>query len=138
MNSNKFFLGGIVGGVVYFLLGYLFYGLLLKSFFDANATPTDMSKMIWWALIVGNLLVGFLLSYIIGKANASSMGSAAGIGFVVGLLMALSFDLMMYAMGSGMGNMKAIAVDAITAAVMSTIAGAAIGWVYGMGKKSAA
>lgn len=138
MNPSKFFLGGIVGGVVYFVFGYLFYGLLLKSFFDTNATPTDMSKMIWWALIVGNLVMGFLLSYIIGKANASSMGSAAGIGFVIGLLMALSFDLMMYAMASGMGNLKAIAVDAITAAVMSAIAGAAIGWIYGAGKKSTA
>jgi hypothetical protein len=138
MNSSKFFLGGIVGGIVYFFLGYLFYGLLLKSFFDANATPTDMGKMIWWALIVGNLLMGFLLSYIIGKANAASMGSGAGIGFVVGLLMGFSFDLMMYSMGNGMSNLKAIGVDAITAAVISAIAGAAIGWVYGMGKKSAA
>src|SRR5574338_258604 len=126
MNSNKFFLGGIVGGVVYFVLGYLFYGLLLKSFFDANATPVDMSKMVWWALIVANLLAGFLFSYIIGKANATGMGSAAGIGFVAGLLMALSFDLMSYSMGNGMANLKAIAVDAITGAVMSAIAGAAI------------
>lgn len=138
MNSNKFFLGGIVGGVVYFFLGYLFFGLLLKSFFDANATPTDMSKIIWWALIVANLLYGFLFSYIIGKAKAYSIGSAAGIGFVVGLLIALSNDLLQYSMSSSMGSFKVIAVDALTTAVMAAIAGAAIGWVYASGKKSEA
>lgn len=138
MNSNKFLLGGIVGGVVYFVLGYLFYGLLLKSFFDANATPTDMSKIIWWALIVANLLFGFLFSYIIGKAKAASIGAAAGIGFVVGLLMALSTDLLQYSMSMNTTSFKVIAVDALTTAVMSAIAGAVIGWVYGMGKKPAA
>ncbi len=138
MNSNKFFTGGIVGGVVYFVLGYLFYGLLLKNFFANNGMAVDMSKMVWWAMIVANLVFGFLISYIIGKANVSSMGSGAGIGFVVGLLMAVSFDLMMYATGGGTGSLKAIAVDSITAAVMSAIAGAAVGWVYGMNKKPAA
>lgn len=137
MNSNKFFLGGIVGGIVYFILGYLFYGLLLKSFFDQNGMPTDMSKMVWWAMIVANLIMGFLFSYILGKAKVSSMGSGAGIGFVVGLLMALGYDLMMYATGGTMSSFKVIAVDAITAAVMSAIVGAAIGWVYGMKKTSA-
>lgn len=117
MNSNKFFLGGIVGGIVYFILGYLFYGLLLKSFFDQNGMPTDMSKMVWWAMIVANLIMGFLFSYILGKAKVSSMGSGAGIGFVVGLLMALGYDLMMYATGGTMSSFKVIAVDAITAAV---------------------
>lgn len=139
MNSNKFLLGGIVGGVVYFLLGYLFYGLLFKSFFDSNATtPIDMSKMVWWALIVGNLVFGLLLAYIIGKAKISSMGGGAGFGFVAGLLMALSFDLIMYATGGGATSLKAIAADSIITAVMSAVVGAAVVWVNGMGKKSAA
>jgi len=36
MNSQKFLVGGIVAGILFFLLGYVFYGLLLKSFFDEN------------------------------------------------------------------------------------------------------
>jgi hypothetical protein len=134
MNSSKFFIGGIVGGIVYFVLGYVIYGLLLKNFFADNGMPTDMSKMIWWALIVGNLAAGFLLSYIIGKSNASGMGGGAGIGFVVGLLMCISFDLITYSMGQGTNSLKAIAVDAAAAAVMSALVGAAVGAVYGMRK----
>ena len=136
MNSNKFLIGGIVGGVVFFALGYVFYGLLLKSFFADNGMSVDMEKMVWWALIVSNLAFGFLLAYILGKANASSMGGGATIGFVVGLLMGLSYDLMMYAMGGGM-NFKGIAADVVTGAVLSAIAGAAIVWVGSMGKKAA-
>ncbi len=137
MNSNKFLLGGLAGGVVYFVLGYVFYGLLLKKFFDENGMMVDMDKMIWWAMIAGNLAAGFLFSYIIGKANASTMGGGAAVGFVVGLLMALGFDLTMYGIGHGMSGLKPIAVDVAVSAVITAIAGAVIGWVYGMGKKAA-
>ena len=137
MNSNKFLLGGFVGGVVYFVLGYVFYGLLLKKFFDENGMATNMDTMVWWAMIVGNLAAGFLFAYVIGKAKASTMGSGASIGLIVGLLMALSFDLIMYGIGHGMTEFKAIAADVVVAAVISAIAGAAIAWVYGMGKKAA-
>jgi hypothetical protein len=133
MNSQKFILGGIVGGILYFLLGYVFYGTLLKSFFDENGMAVDMTKMIWWAMAVGNLAGGFLLAYIVGKANANGAGSGAGVGLVVGLLMQLSFDLIMYGIGKGM-TMQAIAADVAVGAVMSAIVGATIGWVYGMRK----
>src|SRR5260221_11755549 len=96
MNLQKTILGGIVGGIVYFLLGYVLYGLLLKKFFDENGMAVNMDAMVWWAMIVSNLAAGFLLAYILGKANVSSAGGGAGTGFVVGLLMAVSFDLAMY------------------------------------------
>lgn len=139
MNSNKFIMGGIVGGAVYLILGYVIFGLILKNFFDSNVTPTDMSKIIWWALIVANLFAGFLLSYIIGKAKAATMGAGAGTGFVLGLFMTLSVDLLLYSMNNNvMNNLKVVAVDALATAVMSAIAGAVIGWVYGLEKKPAA
>ena len=80
MNLQKTIVGGIVGGILYFFLGYLVYGLLLKSFFEKNGMAVDMDKMVWWAMIVGNLAGGFLLAYILGKANASSASAGAGIG----------------------------------------------------------
>lgn len=138
MNSNKFLIGGIAGGVVNFFLGYLFYGLLLKKFFADNGMSVNMDTIVWWALIVANLVTGFLFSYIIGKANVSSAGGGAGVGFVVGLLFALSLDLMMYSFGQGMKEFKGIAADILTSAVISAIVGAVVGWAYGMGKKAAA
>ena len=39
MNTSKFVLAGIAGGVVIFLLGYLTYGMLLMDFFTTHADP---------------------------------------------------------------------------------------------------
>lgn len=138
MNLQKLAIGSVAGGVVYFLLGYLCYGVLLKDFFDSNTNPNfvaDMEKMTWWALILGNLFSGALLAYIFGKANVSTAGGGASTGFVVGLLVALSFDLIMYGVLHST-TIKAVAADVAVSAVMSAIAGAVVGWVLGMGKKA--
>ncbi len=36
MNTQKFLVSGIVGGIVSFFAGYLIYGLLLMDFFAKN------------------------------------------------------------------------------------------------------
>lgn len=136
MNLQKTIVGGIVGGIVYFLLGYVFYGLLLKSFFDSNGMAVDMDNMVWWAMIVANLAAGLLLAFILGKAKATTMGAGAGTGFVVGLLMAVTFDLSMYAIGHGMST-TGIAADVAVSAVVAAITGAVIAAVSGMGNKAA-
>ena len=138
MNSQKFIVGGIVGGILFFVLGYVFYGLLLKNFFDSNGMAVNMENMVWWAMIVGNLASGFLLAYILSRANVSTAGGGATTGFVVGLLMSLSFDLMMYGIGHGMTEMKGIAADVAVSAVLTAIIGGVIGWVMGMSKKTVA
>ena len=137
MNSQKFIVGGVVGGILYFLLGYVFYGLLLKSFFDSNGMAVNMDNMVWWAMIIGNLAGGFLLAYILSKGSVSTAGGGAGTGFVVGLLMSLSFDLVMYGIGKGM-SLKGVAADVAAAAVMTAIIGAVVGWVLGMSKRTVA
>ena len=137
MNSNKFLLGGIAGGIVFFLLGYVFYGLLFKDFFAGNGMDANMDNFVWWAMIAGNLASGFLFAYILSKANVSSAAGGASIAFVAGLLMSLGFDLVMYGVGQGLSTLKGLAADVAISAVMSAITGAVIGWVYGMGKKAA-
>ena len=139
MNSQKFLLGGIVGGVVFFILGWVVYGMLLKDFMASNLTTMrPQSDMVWWALIVGQLAGGFLFAYIIGKANATSAGAGAGVGFLVGLLLCLSYDLTIYATSTAIATLKGVAADVAVSAVMSAIAGAVIGGVMGMGKKAVA
>ncbi|MBK5272263.1 MAG: hypothetical protein JJE22_14740 [Bacteroidia bacterium] len=141
MNSQKFLVGGIVGGIVYFLLGWLIYGMLLRDFMSNNMSAPGIMKadadMIWWALIVGNILMGFLVTYVLSKAKATSAGAGAGVGFVLGLLMSLSYDLIMFATSNVMSSLKGLAVDVAVSAVMSAIVGAVIGAILG-GKKAMA
>jgi hypothetical protein len=140
MNSQKFIVGGIVGGIAYFILGWLIYGMLLKDFMAANYSTSMRpdAETIWWALILGQVAAGFLLAYVIGKAGATSAGAGAGVGFVVGLLVCLSFDLTMYGISTTVTSLKGLAADVAASAVISAIAGGATGWVMGMSKRTVA
>jgi len=140
MNSQKFIVGGIVGGIVYFLLGWLVYGMLLKDFMANNLSNSMRpdADTIWWALILGQLAGGFFLAYVVGKAGATSAGAGAGVGFVAGLLVCLSYDLTMYGVSTTISSLKGLAADVAVSAVMSAIVGAVVGWVMGMSKKTVA
>jgi len=143
MNTKKFLIGGLVGGIVYFLLGYLFYGTLLADFFHNNAgtaTGVDrgMDNLEWWALVLGNLLSGCLLSYIFVKSNVRSAGAGLLTGAAIGLLVAAAYDLVSYGVTNLMTTTGMFA-DIGTFTVMSAIAGAFVGWVCGfVGKVPAA
>ena len=76
MDIKKLLMGGIVGGILYFGLGYLIYGNLLASFManhPGTATGVDraMADYQFMYLIIGNLAMGFLLAYIFGKSNVN-------------------------------------------------------------------
>ena len=139
MNTNKFIVGGIIGGVAYFLLGWVVGGMLLMDFMSSHTTEAGKAvmrgeaDMVWWALIVANLLMGFLVSYILSKAGVKSAGGGAMVGLVVGLLLAGSFDLMMYAQ-TDMGDTTMIAVDVLASALVSAVVASVIGWYLGKGK----
>ncbi|MBK7409351.1 MAG: hypothetical protein IPJ40_15695 [Saprospirales bacterium] len=99
MKTSKLLMAGVAGGVTYFILGFLLYGLLLMDFFTKNAT-NDVSRgdgMVWWSLILGNLFVGFLLAYIFGQwaSIKNFMGGLMG-GAIVGFLFSGAIDFSMY------------------------------------------
>lgn len=140
MNTKKFLIGGISGGIVYFLLGYLFYGNLLSDFFMKNAGSATgvgraMDQFVWWSLALGNILGGCLLAYVFIKSNISSAGSGLVTGAVVGLLVASSYDFISYAT-SNLMKTTGVLGDIGTFTVMSAIAGAVVGWVCGLIGKS--
>lgn len=141
MNTKKFLIGGIVGGIVYFLLGYLFYGKLLSDFFMKNAgtaTGVDrvMDQFVWWSLVLGNIFQGCLLSYVFVKSNVSSVGSGLVTGGAVGLLAAAAHGFIMYGVSNLMTTTGMLG-DIGTFTVMSAITGAVVGWVCGLiGKPS--
>ena len=144
MNTNKFLIGGIIGGIANFLLGWLVWGILLMNFMKEHTTEAGKAvmradeNMIWWALIVANLLLGFLISYILNKAGVMSAGSGAVIGAVVGLLMSAAINLFNYAFMDLSDSATTMVVDMIASTVVTAIVGAIIGWYNGRGVKAAA
>jgi hypothetical protein len=138
MNTNKFFIGTLVGGIVFFFLGYLIEGLAPRVFQPPhNGRPgihETNDDIIWWALILGNLASGALLSYIFLKlGNIGSFGSGASTGAAIGLFVALSMDLIRYAVENSF-DMTAMIVDVLVGIVMYAIAGGVIAALIGKGK----
>lgn len=139
MNTNKILLGGLAGGVVFFILGYVFYGLLLMDFFTANSG--DLGKLMketptWWALILGNIFWGLLLAVIFGRwAGVSTFVGGLKAGAIIGVLAALSFDLTQFSTMNGM-SLTGVIVDVLVATAMTAIAGGVVGMVLGSGKSS--
>ncbi len=143
MNTQKFLVSGIIGGIVSFFAGYLIYGIALMDFFAKNGgadsgvmRPQD--QMIWWSLILGSLFQGLLFSYIFNRwASITTLSAGATAGAVLGLLIMAAHDFIMYAT-TNITNLTATIVDIIAGAVLGAIVGAAVGLANGMGTKKAA
>ncbi len=138
MKTSKILLGGIAGGLAFFLLGWVVYGMLLMDYTTANnnqCSMRPMQEMIWWAMIISNLAFGFLLSVVFSWSNTTSVMAGVKVAVIIGLLISISMDLSSYAMTSMFSNFTAVFVDIIAFTVMSAITGAVVALVMGMGKK---
>ena len=143
MNTNKFLVGGIIGGIANFLLGWLVWGMLLMSFMQEHTTEVGKAVMrgedgmVWWAMIAGNLLWGFTLSYVLAKSGVTSAASGATMGAIFGLLVSASINCFMYAQMNAWDT-TSIGVDVVANTVVGAVVGGIIGWYLGMGKKATA
>lgn len=140
MNTNKILLAGLAGGIATFIGGFVIYGIGLRPFFESHTTDAALKlvkePMIWWAMIAGNLVWGMLLAYIFGKwASISTFRGGAKAGALIGFLVALSSDLMMFSMND-FSDITATLVDPLANAALTAIAGGVVGWVLGMKKEN--
>lgn len=143
MNTSKFLMGTLAGGVAFFFLGFLGYAVIFDSFLQAHAGSAtgvhkEVEDMAWWALILGNLLHGALFAYIYLKwANIKTFGAGFSGGIVVGFFVSLGMDFVFYATSNMMDLTGAIA-DGIIYTVICGLAGGIVGLTLGMGKEQAA
>lgn len=135
MNAKKLLIGGIVGGIGYFLLGWLLYGNLLIGYFKDHLGPIPdyyrQPPLIPY-LIVGNLGLGFLLSYIFVKAKINYFGSGFIVGGFVGFFMSFGGDFVQYSTTLLISRTYIIA-DVATFTVISAITGAIAALASGTG-----
>lgn len=135
--NTKVLVGGIVGAIVMFLLGWLIYGVLMGSMMEDMPEPTSMG-LLWF--FIADLAVGLLLAYIYTKwAGISTAMGGAKAAIIIGLLMAIWVDGFamgmpeMYAEGYQM-TIPMMLMDVVIQVVIVAAAGAAIGWYLGRGK----
>ena len=134
--NMKILRGTVFGGITFFVLGWLIYGLLLMDFMSANSDTSIMrpeSEMIWWAMILSNLIMALVVTLILNWSGASKPVDAIKIGALIGFLICLGIDFSMYSMTT-MYNMTAIIVDAIVTTIMVGITGAVIVLTWGKSK----
>jgi hypothetical protein len=128
----------VAGGIAFFVLGGLIYEVVLGGFYQANlgsATGVLRNMPIGWALVVSQLGLAAVVTYVFVHADVTTAAAGLKTGTIFGLLfgIAIAFDL--YAI-TNWSNITVAFVEPIVTAVRMALGGAIIGWVLGLGKTS--
>ncbi|MBK8056034.1 MAG: hypothetical protein IPK35_22885 [Saprospiraceae bacterium] len=124
MSAKNLIISSVVGSLVYFLLGWVFYGMLFTNIYP----PSDNQNMVF--VYLGCLTFCVLVSYIFLQwAGISDLTSGAKAGGIIGLLYGAGMNFFMYS--NMAANYQNIITDIIINAVMGAITGAVIALVIG-------
>ena len=132
--NNRVLVGGLIGGVCFFVLGFLVYGMAMADTMEANMLPNlnrPQAEFQWAFLILSNLAFGFMVAYILDKANAAGFSSGATIGAIVGFLLGLGINGALYATTFYWNSPTGLFIDTIVTAIIGAIVGGVVGWYYG-------
>ncbi|SEQ85945.1 Protein of unknown function [Hyunsoonleella jejuensis] len=127
MKTKNFLIAGIVGGIVDFLLGWLFYGII---FINTFPQPEESSTTMLF-IFLGCLTFGLFVSYIYTRwAQISTAATGAKAGAIIGLLIGIYYNFFNLAMQPE-ATIELAALDVGISIVMTAIIGAVIGAVNG-------
>ena len=135
---RKMLIGTVAGGVAFFLLGSLIYEVLLGGFYRANlgsATGVLRELPIWWAMLVSQLALAAVVTYVFLHANVATASDGLRTGAILGLLLGITMSFDLYSV-TNWSNMTVACVEPFVWAVRTALAGAVIGWTLGMGSSS--
>lgn len=118
VNMTRCALASVAGGLVYFVLGWIVYGMIIQD-------PGAAEEPILWSIGVGSVFLGAVLALVLGwrgsTGPADAFKAAAGFGVLLGL--AVGFSLM--------GTMEASGLDTWTV-LRDTVIGALMYGVVGV------
>ena len=124
MNAKNFIVGGIVGGIVDFLLGWVFYGMLFTNIYPQN----ENTKLEF--IFLGCMTFGFFISLIFTKwAGITNIMSGLKAGALIGLFYGLSMNFFMYS--SQEVNYQILGLDTVVNVLMGAGVGAIVALVLG-------
>lgn len=126
MNVKNFIVGGIVGGVTDFLLGWLVYGIILH-----DATAETAGKENLPIIFAGCLSFGFILSFVFSQGEGvNNWMSGMKMGAVIGVLMNLWYGFF-HAMYDETVDIKMMAMSAVITLITAGIVGGVVATVNG-------
>jgi hypothetical protein len=125
--NKKILIGGIAGGILFFLLGWLIYGILLMDYMDQHAglkpaSDRGEADMQLTYIFAGYLLHGILLAYVLVRSNVTTIVDGMVTGAIIGLLVTSSMDLTIYGT-TYLLSKHSILADIIAATAISAITG---------------
>jgi hypothetical protein len=124
MNVKNFLVSGVVGGIVNFLLGWVFYGMLFKDIYPEGENMNLLFTFL------GCMTSGLFIAYIFTKwAGITNPVTGIKAGAVIGFFTSLSMNLFMYS--NRTLNYQNMALDVIITIVISAFMGAVIAFVNG-------
>lgn len=143
----KFLFTALITAIVLFILNSVAYLVFLKNFFQAHPAvskefmsqlyrPND--QLLWWAIIVSAVAIGFLVTTVIYWSGARSFAAGLGAGLIFGFLLLCSVDFGLLSSTNNFTTAGAIAdlvCSTTTVAIASAVSAAdrwsiANGWYY--------
>ena len=135
--NMKLLRGTVFGGIFFFLLGWMLYGILFMDFFSARmnqcANKPD-GEMIWWAIIVSNFVTALLLTLILKWSGAKGILDGLKTGAIFGILLSLSLDLSFWSMTTMYNNFWTLLADVAVNTFMLAVVGMLIVLLWGKEK----
>ncbi|MFM9826923.1 hypothetical protein [Flavobacterium sp.] len=124
MNAKKFLVSGIVGGIVNFLLAWLFYGIVFESQFPIIEGEVMNMQMI----TAGSLITGLFIAYIFTKwAHINIWMTGIKAGAILGLFLGLYWNLFINVKKATEDiNWQVFGLDTVLTIVMTALTGATI------------
>ncbi|MBE0655782.1 MAG: hypothetical protein IH594_18420 [Bacteroidales bacterium] len=133
----KILRGTIFGGIAYFLLGWLVYGILLMDYFSSytnTCANRPEGEMIWWAIILSNLLGALFLSLFLDRSRASRMADGLKTGGVFGALFTATINFSFWSMSIMYSSLLPLLVEILVSAIVYAIVGMIIVLTWGKAK----
>ncbi len=127
MNTKRFLVSGIVGGIVNFLLGWLLYGIVFTNQFPVEEGEVMNIPMI----ISGSFVTSFFVAYIFTKwTHITNFMTGIKAGSIIGLFLGLYWNFFINVKKAteeinwgvfGLDTVLTIIITAITGAIIAQV-----------------
>jgi hypothetical protein len=133
--NTKTIIAGVIGGIAFFLLGWLIWGMLLVDTMDQYSNTACMKpdeEMNMAYIAVASLVWGFLYAYIFSNwTGFKTFTSGLLPGALINMMVGLAWDLSLLSMTTMITNTTVVGIDIAANGVMGAIVGGVVCWWLG-------